>query len=84
MRKGLILALAGLGLGVAVTLLMGRYILRFQYGITPVGLFYGVTSSIPMTFVAITVLILLLALAASYVPARRATNVDPIVTLRYD
>jgi putative ABC transport system permease protein len=84
MRKGLILALAGLGLGVALTLLLGRYILRFQYGITPVGLLYGVASSIPISFVAIIILILLLALAASYVPARRATNVDPIVTLRYD
>jgi putative ABC transport system permease protein len=84
MRSGIVLAVAGLGSGTALSVLLTRFMLHVQYGSTPVGLFYGVSSHVPGTFMAIVVLLLLVAVAACYVPARRAMDVDPIVTLRYD
>jgi ABC-type antimicrobial peptide transport system permease subunit len=45
---------------------------------------WGVTANDPATFAAVIALILCAGLAAGYVPARRATRVDPIVALRYE
>jgi ABC-type lipoprotein release transport system permease subunit len=45
-------------------------------------LLYGVDASDPVTFAAIAVLLMLVAVAASYFPARRAAEIDPIVSLR--
>jgi putative ABC transport system permease protein len=42
----------------------------------------GVSSRDPLTFIAVAIVVTLAALAASYIPARRATRVDPIVALR--
>ena len=61
----------GLVLGLAVTRVAGR-------------LLYGVEPNDPVTFIAVSALLVLVALAASYVPVRRATRVDPIVALRYE
>jgi putative ABC transport system permease protein len=69
--------LVGLGLviGLAGTLAAGRVVERLLYGIRPTD---------PLTLVAVALVLLIVAIVASYLPARRATRVDPIVALRAD
>jgi predicted permease len=72
-RQGMSVALAGVVLG-----LVGAFVLtRFMRA-----LLFGVRETDPLTFVAIACGLTVVALAASYVPARRASRVDPIVSLR--
>jgi putative ABC transport system permease protein len=66
---------AGLGLGLLGSLILVRLIAKLLYGITPLD---------PVTFFAVSLLLLAVALSASYIPARRATKVDPMVALRYE
>ena len=71
--EGMRLALVGLCGGVALALI-GTRTLRSQL--------YGIGSSDPPTYLALSVVLLLVALVATYLPARRATRVDPSITLR--
>jgi len=75
MSKSALLVLAGVTLGLAGA-----------FGVTRVlqNLLFDVTPTDAATFVAVSVLLALVALAATYIPARRATTVDPMVALRYE
>jgi putative ABC transport system permease protein len=71
--RAAILIGAGLGLGLLGSVVLVRLIAKLLYGITPLD---------PLTFFAVSIILSAIALSASYIPARRATRVDPIVALR--
>ena len=76
--QGLTLAFAGLAIGVAAALVLARLLSSFSH------LLYGVRGNDPLTFGIVSLVLLGVAVAACYVPARRAMRVDPMMTLRHE
>lgn len=73
LRQGMTVVLSGLALGVLLALLLGRALSRFLYGIS---------GNDPLTIAGASLILLIVALAACYLPARNASRVDPLVALR--
>ncbi|HEY0726513.1 MAG TPA: ABC transporter permease, partial [Pyrinomonadaceae bacterium] len=78
LRQGMALTLVGVGLGLAAAYVLMKYMESLT------DLLFGVEPRDPWTFGAIGVLLIVVALIACLVPARRATKVDPLVALRYE
>ncbi|MGA2740288.1 MAG: ABC transporter permease [Bryobacteraceae bacterium] len=74
-RHGITLAAVGVALGIAASLMATRLLGSMLYDVKP---------GDPVTLVAVSILLMLVALAACYIPARRAIRVDPLVALRYE
>ena len=73
--QGLRMTLIGVAAGIVGALAMSRFLASFLYGVKPTD---------PLTFVSVALLLSAVAMLASYIPARRATKVDPMVALRYE
>jgi predicted permease len=80
-RQGMIRVLCGLTLGLLLALALMQVLASQIFG---VDLLFGVSASDPLTYVGVAALLMLVTLLACYVPARRATKVDPLVALRYE
>jgi putative ABC transport system permease protein len=73
--RGLNLTVAGVVIGIVLSLALTRLLSRELF---------GVSANDPLTFIGVSILLAIVALAACYIPARRATAVDPLVALRYE
>ena len=75
LRQGLALAVIGAGIGLVVSLLVSRVLSKLLYETAP---------SDPLTFGVSALVLVLVASAACWLPARRASRIDPILALRQD
>jgi putative ABC transport system permease protein len=73
--QGILLAVVGAAVGIGVAVGVTRYL---------ESMLFNVHANDPVTMIGVAVLLTLVALAACYIPARRATRVDPMVALRYE
>ena len=76
--QGLRLAVAGLLIGVAVALLLARLLSSFSR------LLYGVRTSDPLTFMTTSLVLVVVSVLACFLPARRASRIDPMIALKYE
>jgi putative ABC transport system permease protein len=74
-RQGLLLTVAGVVIGLAGALAVTRLL---------TSLLFGITSTDPIAYTAVSLLLVLVAFIACWVPARRATRLDPMAALRYE
>lgn len=73
--QGLKLTLIGIVFGIGGALVLTRFLSSLLYGVRPTD---------PLTFISVSLILVVVALLASYIPARRATMLDPKVALRYE
>lgn len=75
LRQGMTLSLIGIAVG-----LVG------SFALTPIlsNFLFGVKAHDPLTFIAVSLILLSVSLLATYIPARKATTIDPMVALRYE
>ena len=73
--QGLQLTILGVIFGVAAAWALTRFLTSFLYGVRPAD---------PVTFALVSFAVIVVSILSSYIPARRATKVDPIVALRYE
>ena len=74
-KQGMVLVVIGAGIGLVGSLAMGRLLSN---------MLFGVSSSDPITFAGVALFLSLAALLSTYIPARRATEVDPVTALRVE
>ena len=74
-RQGMLLTIAGLVVGIVAGTFVTRVLTDMLFGVTPRD---------PLTFAGVPVLLLVVAFLACYIPARRATRIDPLIALRYE
>jgi putative ABC transport system permease protein len=75
LRQGLLLTSIGIGIGLAGAIALTRYIEGMLFDVKPLD---------PLTYVAVVALFAAVTSIASFVPARRATKIDPLTALRYE
>jgi ABC-type antimicrobial peptide transport system permease subunit len=75
MKRGMGVALAGMAIGIAAAFALTRLMSS---------LLFGVSATDPFAFIAVVATLILVALLACWIPARRATRVDPMTALRID
>jgi putative ABC transport system permease protein len=73
--KGMVLALCGVAAGLAGAFVLSRLMQSLLFGVRP---------NDPLTFVVISLMLMIITFLASYIPAHRAAQIDPIVSLRYE
>jgi ABC-type antimicrobial peptide transport system permease subunit len=75
LKQGARLATVGVVIGISAAFALTRLMAN---------LLFGVTAHDPLTFVSVAVLLMLVVLLACYIPARRATHINPSIALRYE